>query len=322
MTTNNNSSTAAPSVASLSDTESFSPLDWTEFFETKRQVAVPIALDASEITFTVYEINRDRKDLPVIVLHHGVGHCALSFAATGRELRKLVGDQARIVSIDARGHGETTSRDQTNLHIDRLSQDLQNVLVTLYGPSQEETMPEIFLVGHSMGGAVVTDVAYKNLVPSVSAIAVLDMIELYKPHALPNVRLWCERRPTTCETVEQAIKWGVQSDTVRNVESARASFPGMVTRTSDGSAYVWRTDPLASEPLWTTWFDGLSQKFLAAKTAKLLILGGHGFIDDEMNKAQEQSKFKFSIFAESGHAVEEDEPERMAKELVAFWKKD
>lgn len=94
--------------SSNDENQSFSPLNWSEFFETKRQVPIPAELDddASGITFTVYEINRDRKDLPVIVLHHGALHCALSFAAMAKELKKLVGEQARILSIDARGHGK------------------------------------------------------------------------------------------------------------------------------------------------------------------------------------------------------------------------
>ena len=90
---------------------SYSPLEWTEFFETKRQVTIPKNLDSSEITFTLYEINgQNSKDKdpnkPVILLHHGAGHCGLSFAATARELGKLVGDRARILSYDARGHGK------------------------------------------------------------------------------------------------------------------------------------------------------------------------------------------------------------------------
>jgi len=96
-----------PSSTSSSTKGPFTPLEWTGFFETKRQVSIPKGLDSTEITFTLYEINggEDKSDLPVILLHHGAGHCALSFAATARELGKLVGDRARIISYDARGHG-------------------------------------------------------------------------------------------------------------------------------------------------------------------------------------------------------------------------
>ncbi|KAF9182796.1 Protein with carboxyl methyl esterase activity, partial [Haplosporangium sp. Z 27] len=222
---------------------------------------------------------------------------------------------------------ETTSNDQFNLDIDRLARDLQNLLVTLYTPSSSASegasaMPELFLVGHSMGGSVVTEVATRELVPNISGFAVLDMQEVYKSTGPNNIRLWCETRPAVCENVEQAIQWGMAASIIRNPESARVSFPGMVKRSPTDSTYTWRTDLLASEHLWLTWFDRLNEKFLSAKPKKLLILGGHGFFDDEMKAAHEQNRFKYSIFTDSGHAVQEDDPVRMAKELVEFWKND
>ena len=115
----------------------------------------------------------------------------------------------------------------------------------------------------------------------------------------------------------------MDSGTVRNVDSARVSFPGMVTRASSSgsSAYVWCANLLESEPLWPTWFDGLTQKFLAAQAPKFLVLGGWSHIDEEMEKEHEKGKYQLSVFTESGHAVEEDDPVRAARELVDFWKK-
>ncbi|KAG0327222.1 Protein with carboxyl methyl esterase activity, partial [Dissophora globulifera] len=107
MTTATSAPDSAVPTAQVPELAHLSPLPWTDFFETKRQVSIPYELDASEITHTLYEIGSDRKDLSkVIVLHHGAAHCALSFAATARELKKLVGSHARIMSLDARGHGE------------------------------------------------------------------------------------------------------------------------------------------------------------------------------------------------------------------------
>ncbi|KAF9192657.1 hypothetical protein BGZ50_008364 [Haplosporangium sp. Z 11] len=313
--------TAAESKSMSDDgNDQFSPLDWTEFFETKRYVAIPSELDDSAITFCIYETNRGQTNLPVVVLHHGAGHCALSFAATAKELQKLIGDQVRILCYDVRGHGETTSDDQLNLLLDRLARDLHNILVTLYGPSMEPTMPKLFLVGHSMGGSVVTEFATRAMIPNIRGIAVLDMMESYKTVALANVKLWCEQRPQKCDTLQQVIRWGVESGTVRNVQSARVSFPGMVTcSASQPSTYTWRTDLLASESFWSTWFDNQNQKFLAVAPKKLLILAAHGQLDDEMKAALEQEKYQFSIFTKSGHAVQEDEPEKTAYELVTFW---
>ncbi|KAF9982799.1 hypothetical protein BGZ65_002483 [Modicella reniformis] len=349
----------------------FTPLEWTEFFETKRQITIPTALDSTEITFTLYEINgirrkrrssnsssgnsnssssgyesdsesekvKDKKDLPVILLHHGAGHCALSFAATARELHKLVGKRARILSYDVRGHGETTSKDQLNLNVERLAMDVRNVIWTLFGGSQdgqdsfpetatrtttvhETKLPKLFLVGHSMGGSVVTEVVHQGLVPNVVGFSVLEMVEANKSRAHVAIRQWCESRPTPCKTVEEAIQWAVDADEVRNVESARVSFPGMVVRDPDSSSYLWRNDLLRSEQHWSSWFDGLNTKFLKSKTPPRQMIVSTSQLDNEMKAGYEQGIFQQLSFLEAGHAVQEDEPVEVAKALIAFVGKD
>jgi len=113
---------------------------------------------------------------------------------------------------------------------------------------------------------------------------------------------------------------------VRNLESARVSCSPLVVLSKDSTpenpCYVWRTNLAASEQYWKDWFTGLTQKFLSAKAGKLLILAGTDRLDTEMTIAQMQGKFQLMVFPNSGHAVQEDEPARMAKELVAFWKRN
>ena len=54
--------------------------------------------------------------------------------------------------------------------------------------------------------------------------------------------------------------------------------------------YMWRTDLGATEPYWRGWFTGLSAKFLAGKTAKLLLLAGADRLDKELMVAQMQGE--------------------------------
>lgn len=118
----------------------------------------------------------------------------------------------------------------------------------------------------------------------------------------------------------------IKSGTVRNTESARVSFPPLVIPSAGSTAqnpeYVWRTDLVASEQYWKEWFTGMTQKFLSSRTAKLLILAGTDRLDKDMTIAQMQGKFQMLVFPNSGHAVQEDDPGRMARELVAFWKRN
>ncbi|KAF9946857.1 Protein with carboxyl methyl esterase activity, partial [Mortierella alpina] len=306
------------------DKSPYAPLDWKGFFDTKRTVSISTELDPSALTFCVYETNRDLTNVPVIVLHHGAGMCARSFATTARELKKLLGDQARLLCFDVRGHGETTSTDQQNLDVGRLAKDLKNLLLTLYGPgSGSEHMPELYLVGHSMGGAVVIEFASQEMIPGISAVAVLDMAEMNMEMAKVNIKEWCMTRPKVFDVVEQVVQWGFDTKVVRNLESARVSFPGLITHApAPASGYVWYTDLMASESYWPTWFKDLNQKFLRIKAPSrtILILAEYAKLDDELQAAYERGEFQLRTFDGAGHFVQEDQPERMAMELVAFWK--
>ena len=52
--------------------------------------------------------------------------------------------------------------------------------------------------------------------------------------------------------------------------------------------WVWRTDLVATQPLWENWFVGLSQNFLEGKGAKLLMLAGTDRLDKELMIGQMQ----------------------------------
>ena len=89
-----------------------------------------------------------------------------------------------MLSLDAREHGSTTTTDQNgdpveyDLHLESLSHDLVFVLQQVQSKMGWESLPDIVLVGHSLGGSVVTDVAKKGVLSSkLLAYAVLDVVE-------------------------------------------------------------------------------------------------------------------------------------------------
>lgn len=90
----------------------------------------------------------------------------------------------------------------------------------------------------------------------------------------------------------------VRTKTISNLASARISVPPLVRDAGEDFAqagephrYKWRTDLGATEPYWRGWFTGLSNKFLACKTAKLLLLAGADRLDKELMVAQMQGEF-------------------------------
>ena len=120
-----------------------------------------------------------------MVTHHGAGSSGLSFALFASEIRKAL-PNAGVLSLDARGHGETVleqlDSQSDSAHIDlsleTLSQDLLNVIHTTQTQMAWPELPGLVLIGHSLGGAVVTDVAMNGkLGNAVLGYAVLDVVE-------------------------------------------------------------------------------------------------------------------------------------------------
>lgn len=134
-------------------------------------------------------------------MHHGAGSSGLSFATCADEIRKIL-PKAGFLSIDARGHGRTVVASKSekldqespstavaaqteaagqvelDLSLETLSRDLVYVIRQTQAKLGWENLPDIVLVGHSLGGAVITDIAKKGeLGPKVLAYAVLDVVE-------------------------------------------------------------------------------------------------------------------------------------------------
>lgn len=123
-------------------------------------------------------------------MHHGAGSSGLSFAACAGEIRSIM-PTAGILSLDARGHGSTTisriglqdkesdsEAPEIDLSLETLSRDVVSVVKQTHNKMKWEKLPDLVLVGHSLGGAVMTDVAKNGELGSkLLAYAVLDVVE-------------------------------------------------------------------------------------------------------------------------------------------------
>ena len=228
-------------------------------------------------------------------MHHGAGSSGLSFAVVGAEIRKRL-PSAGILSVDARGHGSTVVPGDAplDLNLETLRNDLLSAIEQTQAQMGWKELPPIVLVGHSLGGAVVTDLARSStLGSSILGYAVLDVVEGSAMDALQSMTTYLSTRPTGFASVQAGIDWHIRSRTIRNSISARASVPALLSQdpsSGHNRAWKWRTDLAATEPFWSNWFVGLSKKFLEAKGGKLLILAGTDRLDKELTIGQMQGE--------------------------------
>jgi protein phosphatase methylesterase 1 len=274
-------------------------IPWTAYFE--RELFLEHTTDSSTIIHHAY-LTSPVGSGPLFVTHHGAGSSGLSFAALTAEIRKRL-PSAGILSLDARGHGSTNitpEEEILDLSLETLSKDLLTVIDKTKAQMGWKGLPPLIFIGHSMGGAVVTNVAKGGqLGNAVLGYAVLDVVEGSAIDALQSMQTYLSTRPAGFPSLESGIEWHIRSRTVRNSMSARTSVPALLkndveARTS--RAWTWRTDLAATQPYWEGWFVGLSKKFLEARGGKLLLLAGTDRLDKELMIGQMQGESAFGCF--------------------------
>lgn len=219
----------------------------------------------------------------------------MSFARAAKEIRKAM-PGIGILALEAREHGsvvwDESGAVNNNLSIDLLGQDMTDMISLTQQKMGWKELPTLVLIGHSLGGAVVTHVANMDLLGNkLLGFAVLDVVEGSAMEALKHMQAYLRTRPKLFDNLDAAIDWHIRSRTLRNAESARASVPSLFVQTSAGGRWVWRTDLSKTESYWENWFNGMSGKFLSGKGAKLLMLAGTDRLDKELMIGQMQGMF-------------------------------
>ncbi|XP_058057557.1 protein phosphatase methylesterase 1 [Anopheles bellator] len=196
----------------------YNPLMWNAFFAEKRDV------ETGQGKFRVYLSGPpvEAGNAPLLVLLHGGGYSALSWAHFSTEITKLI--HCQCLAFDIRGHGDTFTVEENDLSSERLATDVGEVIQAMYG----ESAPPIILMGHSMGGAVCVHVGNMFVLPSLLGMVVIDVVEGTALEALASMQSFLRSRPTTFKSIQHAIEWCVRSGQVRNVDSARVSMPGQI----------------------------------------------------------------------------------------------
>ncbi|XP_051919431.1 protein phosphatase methylesterase 1-like [Hippocampus zosterae] len=330
----------------------YSPVSWKEYFEQMEDVSVG-QTDSRDV-FRVYKAGREG---PLLVLLHGGGHSALSWALFTTAIAARVGCQ--VLAMDLRGHGDTLVRQSDDFSTQTMSSDVANVVQACHG----EIPPPVVLIGHGVGGAIAVHVASNALMPTAVGLVAIDVVEGSAMEALHSIQNFLKGRPKSFKSLDHAIEWSVKSGQIRNLESARVSMVGQVKRcemeeddvleragparddavedrneefydrsyvnneenTGTGhcddegqGVYKWRIDLSKSEKYWDGWFRGTSNLFLACNLPKLLLLAGIDRLDRDLTIGQMQGKFMMQVLPPCGHAVQEDQPDKVADAVATF----
>uniref|UniRef100_A0A8C1JDC5 Protein phosphatase methylesterase 1 n=1 Tax=Cyprinus carpio TaxID=7962 RepID=A0A8C1JDC5_CYPCA len=335
----------------------FTPLPWSQYFETMEDVEI-LPFCSVKHSFTplyTFRIYSSGSHGPVLMLLHGGGHSALSWAVFTSVICSRI--NCRVVAMDLRGHGDTKVKNPDDLSAETMAKDIGKVVEALYG----ENPPPIMIIGHSMGGAIAVHTAAANHVPSLLGLCVIDVVEGTAMDALNSMQNFLRSRPKTFKSVENAIEWSVKSGQIRNVESARVSMVGQVKKCEEplsspgvsrsisegiieeeeedeegGESNHKRKKEDDQEDCLLSFSPALCQNsscwlvrtlrhlsFRLTQCKKQLLMSdlspiGVDRLDKDLTIGQMQGKFQMQVLPQCGHAVHEDAPEKVADALATF----
>lgn len=225
---------------------------------------------------------------------------------------------ALLIAYDLRGHGQSTGPVPASLDIDGLCQDALRVAHVYL---QQHPRAPLVLVGHSLGGSIASRVA-AALGERVLGLVVIDIVEETALAALRHMPALLAARPRVFPSDEAAIRWALHTRTCRSQEAAQLSFLAQYHRQQPTGQLEGITDLRVSEPHWAAWFTGLSQIFLALPVSRMLVLAETDYLDKALLIGQMQGRFQLEIVRDTGHAIQEDQPEQLAEMLATFVKRN
>ncbi|CAL8241304.1 unnamed protein product [Merluccius merluccius] len=277
----------------------YSPVSWREYFDQMEDVSVGPA-DSRE-SFRVYKAGTCG---PLLVLLHGGGHSALSWAVCTTAISSRV--SCRVFAMDLRGHGATQVGQCDDFSTQTMSRDVANVVQACYG----ETPPPTVLIGHGVGGAIAVHAASNMLLPTIVGLVAMDVVEGSAMEVLHSMQSFLKGRPKSFKSMECAIEWRSEVEEVVSPERAspvvdvvvegneefydqnhinvKENTTPEVDLSDNQSVFNWRIDLSKAEKYWDGWFRGTSNLFLGCNLPKLLLLAGVDRLDRDLTIGQMQ----------------------------------
>ncbi|KAJ0960426.1 hypothetical protein J5N97_001753 [Dioscorea zingiberensis] len=238
-----------PRPASQTSLQKYSPLEWSSFFDKEEDVAIP----GSNDVFHIYSAGSEG---PVVFCLHGGGYSGLSFALAASKIK----EKARVVAMDLRGHGKSSTSNDLDLSIETLSNDVLAVLKayvwgfsTFYYPCWPQH-------GRFCGCTCGCKESCEFARPYCCRCCRGDSRRIIDPYAENSVQ-----QNAIFPTIEKAVEWNVKGGSLRNVDSARVSIPSTLKYDDSKKCYTFRTPLEETEVYWKGWYEGLSDKFCHAQ---------------------------------------------------------
>ncbi|KAG5495391.1 hypothetical protein GH5_03052 [Leishmania sp. Ghana 2012 LV757] len=276
---------------------------------------------------------------PLLLCVHGAGMSGDCFVRMARELQRSFdksddtvtnaegyGEDVdmNIMTYDQRCHGRSTFvGGEDHLAIEVLMRDFLDVLQ--YAKTQLYPTGNVYVLGHSLGGAVVARAlsGNKSALERVSGVLLVDIVEGTAQLSLQHMKAFLTNRPETFPEVKDAEVWFLRMGGMQNPQGAEVSVPPLLLQNDETGLWQWRTNIRKMESVWGGWFTGLDEAFISLPCAKMLCTANAERLDKALTVAQMQGKFQFEVIGNGcGHYVMDDATLTIVAKVRRFVKRN
>ncbi|KAG5496151.1 hypothetical protein JKF63_02452 [Porcisia hertigi] len=232
--------------------------------------------------------------------------------------------EMHVMTYDQRCHGRSTFvGGEDNLTIEVLIRDFLDLLQ--YAKTELFPRSNIYVLGHSLGGAVVARAlsGNKSGLERISGVLLVDVVEEKAQLSLQHMAAFLKNRPNTFPEVKDAEVWFLRMGGMHNPRGAEVSVPPLLEQNHDTGLWQWRTDIRKMESVWGRWFTGLDEAFISLPCAKMLCAASAERLDKALTVAQMQGKFQFEVIGNGcGHYVMDDATATIVAKVRRFVKRN
>lgn len=252
---------------------------------------------------------------PTVIMLHGAGQTRHSWH---RSAVKIAESDFNVVTVDTRGHGDSTWSEHKDYSLDTLVSDLHSVITQL-----NTGRPTV--VGASLGGITALLAQGESNIRLFEALALVDITPKIDKQGVARILEFMNRFEEGFETVAQAsaavadYKGGSQSAASQNPEGLLKNL-----RLRDNGRYYWHWDPALLDHVSGFGDEVVERQRIAAQALTLPVLLLHGKLseivsdDDAADFLQLVPHARYVDIAQASHMLATDNNDLFANAIVEF----